>query len=68
MASILLLAIYNWPMNVLTLGRWEREKQKRWEEFQSAADFTIWPFATKTEFTIALAKPKLLAGLSLEAP
>ena len=56
------LQFVNWPMNILTFGWWERNKQKKWEEFLEAGDFEAWPFRTKQELDNAIGNPKLLAN------
>ncbi len=38
------MQIYNWPLNLLTLGWWERRKERRSTAFQQAGDFEVWPF------------------------
>ena len=50
-----------WPMNLLTFGWWERRKQKRFEEFTMAGEFSVWPFVSRADYEQALAKPKYLA-------
>jgi hypothetical protein len=54
--------IVNWPMKILTLGWWERQQEKRWNEFKAAGEFAVWPFLRREEFENALAYPRLLAG------
>jgi hypothetical protein len=55
----------NWPMNILTLGWWERMKKRRWEQFLEAGDFEVWPFASKEDLSWVLARPKFLSGKKL---
>lgn len=52
--------VVNWPMNILTFGRWERRKQKRFELFAEAGDFAVWPFLSRGEYECLLAQPKYL--------
>jgi hypothetical protein len=54
--------IVNWPLNLLTLGWWERRKQVRFDEFKAAGDFSVWPFVTRQDYDSALSHPKYLAG------
>lgn len=56
------MQIVNWPMNLLTFGHWEARKARRFQEFQTAGDFDVWPFARREDFEAALARPKLLSG------
>jgi hypothetical protein len=56
------LQIVNWPLNLLTLGWWERRKQVRFDEFKAAGDFSVWPFVTRQDYDSALSHPKYLAG------
>jgi hypothetical protein len=51
--------IFNWPLNLLTFGWWERRKNKKMESFAKAGSFRAWPFFTKEEFTRARTCPKL---------
>lgn len=57
-----LMRIVNWPLNLLTLGWWERMKKRKWEEFLQAGDSAIWPFCHKTDLDRVRRRPKLLAG------
>lgn len=56
------IQVVNWPMNLLTLGWWERRKQRRWQRFQEAGDFAVWPFFCRSDLESARARPRLLAG------
>ena len=56
------LQIYNLPLNLLTLGWWERRKACRFEAFQRAGHFKVWPFVTSEEFKSALRNPRFLRG------
>ena len=56
------MQIYNWPLNLLTLGWWERRKSRRLETFQHAGHFKVWPFFTTDEFKRALRNPRFLRG------
>ena len=58
------LQIVNWPMNLLTLGWWERNKRKRWEQFLEAGDFTVWPFWSGAELESVIQKPRLLRSVA----
>lgn len=60
------MQIVNWPLNLLTLGRWEKMKKKRWEQFLEAGDFEVWPFCAREELEAVLPQPKLLAGRSAQ--
>jgi hypothetical protein len=53
--------VVNWPMNALTFGWWEREKQKRFEQFTHAGDYSVWPFVSHADYEQALANPKYFA-------
>lgn len=57
-----LFRIYNWPMNLLTFGWWERKKADEWSRFKAAGDFEVWPFMIRSPFEAALSNPTLLAG------
>jgi hypothetical protein len=54
--------IYNWPLNLLTFGWWERRKKVRREEFERAGNFGVWPFVATTDFEDAIRRPRYLAG------
>lgn len=56
--------VVNWPMNLITFGWWERCKQRRFEEFATAGDFSVWPFVSRTDYERALARPRYLARSS----
>jgi hypothetical protein len=56
------IQIVNWPMNLLTFGWWEWRKQRRFDEFMSAGDFSVWPFVAKQDYDTALNHPRYLAG------
>ena len=56
------LQIYNWPLNVLTLGWWEKVKRARFGAFKSAGHFKVWPFFTASSYKAALSNPRLLSG------
>lgn len=64
---------YQWPeysfvegeilgLNTITFGWYKRMKQKKWEQFQAAGDFDVWPFFRKEDLQDVLRKPKLLAN------
>ena len=55
------LQIVNWPLNILTLGWWEKHKAHRWQQFLEAGDFDAWPFCARSELEKAAASPKLFA-------
>ena len=52
--------IINWPLNLLTLGWWERRKERRWQQFLEAGDFEVWPFLRKEEEKREVMHPRLL--------
>ena len=54
--------IYNWPMNLLTLGWWERRKALEFARFRAAGEFEVRPFLSRAEFETALRSPRLLTG------
>lgn len=56
------MQIINWPMNLITLGWWERSKKKRWEEFLEAGDFNVWPYCSRTDLERVVKRPRLLRG------
>lgn len=53
--------IVNWPMNLATLGWWERMKRRKWEQFLEAGDFSAWPFCSRRELEEVRRAPRLLA-------
>jgi hypothetical protein len=57
-----LFQIYNWPLNLLTFGWWERRKERRSNRFMAAGDFDVWPFMSRTSFENAARNPVLLTG------
>ena len=56
------MQIYNWPMNLLTLGWWERRKQETFQAFAKSGEFTVWPFRTRTDYEAAVGRPRFLVG------
>lgn len=56
------IQIVNWPLNLITFGWWESRKDRRWEKFQEAGDFDVWPFRHDSELKRASARPRLLAA------
>jgi len=61
------IQIVNWPLNVLTIGWWERMKRRKWEQFLEAGDFEVWPFCRKEELEEIVAHPKFFAGLDRQS-
>jgi len=57
-----LAQIVNWPLDLLTFGWWERRKKWRFEEFEVAGDFSVWPFISARDFEESLGRPKFLVG------
>ena len=60
------IQIINWPLNLITFGRWEKMKRRKWEQFLEAGDFDVWPFCRREELEAVLRRPKLLAGLNAQ--
>jgi hypothetical protein len=56
--------IYNWPLNLLTLGWWERRKEGLLRDWEAHGDVRVWPFLTKSELDAARARPRFLVGSS----
>ena len=56
------IQIVNWPMNLITLGWWEKMKRRRWEQYLEAGDFSVWPFCSKQELARVRRNPKLLSS------
>ena len=56
--------IYNWPLNLLTLGWWERRKARLLAEWEQQGDVTVWPFLERSAFDAACARPRFLVGSS----
>jgi hypothetical protein len=56
------IQVVNWPLNLLTLGWWEKMKKNRWEQFLEAGDFDVWPFCSREELEAVVCQPKLLSG------
>ena len=54
--------IVNWPLNLLTLGWWERRKVRLLHEWEQHGDVSIWPFLQRAELEAACATPRFLAG------
>jgi hypothetical protein len=54
--------VVNWPMNLLTIGWWEQQKQKRFKELTTAGDFSVWPFASQSAYAESLARQRYLAA------
>jgi hypothetical protein len=53
----------NWPLNLLTLGWWARNRSSRLKEFMESGDFSVWPFLARQDYANSLAAPKYLAGV-----
>jgi hypothetical protein len=54
--------IFNWPLNLLSAGWWESRKKKRFEDFKTAGDYSVWPFASRQDYEASLENPKYFAG------
>ena len=54
------IQIINVPMNLITLGWWERMKKRKWEQFLEAGEFEVWPFCSKEELQKASSLPRLM--------
>lgn len=54
--------IYNWLLNALTLGWWERRKAERAREWEQHGDPSVWPFHSRADFDAARASPRFLRG------
>ena len=54
--------IFNWPMNLITFGWWERNKTRVFEQFMAAGDFSVWPFKTDGEYLKAISRPRFFRG------
>ena len=52
------IRIYNWPLNLLTFGWWERRKGGYLDAFQRAGHFKVWPFMTTANYRATLANPR----------
>jgi hypothetical protein len=61
------IQIYNWPLNLLTFGWWERQKMHHFQEFCEAGDFSCWPFLTARELAEARATPRFLVRRAAQA-
>ncbi len=61
-----LLQIFNWPLNLITFGWWERMKKRKWEQFEECGDIDVWPFCSRSELEEVIKKPKLLAKKQAE--
>lgn len=53
------IQIYNWPMNLLTLGWWERRKEDNFKKFMASGEYEYWPFMSEVEYKKSLNNPKL---------
>ncbi len=60
--SFSFMQIYNWPLNLLTLGWWERRKSRRLDAFKRTGHFKVWPFFATDEFKRALRNPRFCRG------
>lgn len=56
------IQIVNWPLNLLTLGRWERKKSHRRKEFEEAGEFAAWPFTRTADLDAAARNPRYFSG------
>jgi hypothetical protein len=56
------MQIVNWPMDLLTFGWWQKRKNRRFDEFTKAGDFTVWPFVVRKDYDTALGHPRYLSG------
>jgi hypothetical protein len=54
--------VYNWPMNLMTFGWWQRRKDRRRQEFEEAGEFAAWPFIAISDLADAAQRPRYLAG------
>jgi hypothetical protein len=54
--------VYNWPLNLLTFGWWERRKQRRFIEWSESGAYKVWPFFSVLEYRRTLASPLCLTG------
>ena len=52
------IQVFNWPLNILTFGWWERNKARRWQQFLEAGDFAAWPFCARSELEEAVSSPR----------
>ena len=60
------LQIFNWPLNLITFGWWERMKKRKWEQFEECGDIDVWPFCSRSELEEVIKKPKLLVKKEAE--
>jgi len=60
------IQIFNWPLNLVTLGWWERMKRRKWQRFIESGDSSVWPFFCRHDFKRAITHPKLLSGASTQ--
>lgn len=58
------IQIFNWPLNLLTLGWWEKMKRRKWQRFAESGDSSVWPFFCRQDFKRAIRQPKLLSSAS----
>lgn len=56
-----LIQIVNWPLNLLTLGWWERRKSIRRREFEESGDVTAWPFVHRADLDTEARSPRYFA-------
>jgi hypothetical protein len=56
------IQVFNWPLNLLTLGWWERRKARRFEQYQEAGEFSVWPFVREADFYRAVQRPRFFSG------
>ena len=65
---------YTWPtsysfiqvhsdlMNLLTLGWWERRKDREFAAFAQTGDFNVWPFHSAAEYESTTREPRFFVG------
>jgi hypothetical protein len=56
------IQIVNSPLNILTIGWWDRMKRRKWEQFLRSGRFRRLALLPKEELEGIVADPKFFAG------
>ncbi|MEM7164425.1 MAG: hypothetical protein AAF581_03120 [Planctomycetota bacterium] len=56
--------LIDWPLNLLTLGWWERRERERVAAWERSGDVNVWPFLSSDELAAAAKDHPFAAGSS----